>query len=165
MPKIPHIILTDSVRETLIAVTKSNKSKAKTIRRALILLELDKGKSYDEVAKTLQLTDETVSVLAQKYRKILEENNGQPTSEQQYSVLYDKARSGRPPRITGEEQAKITALACSAPPEGYSQWSLRLLSDKAVELEYCDTISHTSVGNILKKTSYNLIASDIGALP
>jgi putative transposase len=44
-------------------------------------------------------------------------------------------------------------LACSTPPEGYAQWSLRLLADKVVELEYCEHISHTEVGQVLKKTN------------
>jgi hypothetical protein len=48
--------------------------------------------------------------------------------------------------------AKITALACSKATEGHSQWSLRLLAEKAVELEYCEHISHNQVGVILKKT-------------
>ena len=67
--------------------------------------------------------------------------------------LQDKPRSGRPLEFDGTQRAKITALACSQPPAGYGQWSLRLLADKAVELEYCDSISHTEVANILKKTS------------
>jgi transposase len=68
-------------------------------------------------------------------------------------VLADEPRSGRPLQIDGEQRAKITALACSDPPEGYARWSLRLLADKAVELEYIETISHTEVADILKKTS------------
>lgn len=67
--------------------------------------------------------------------------------------LHDKARSGRPIVIDGKQRAKVTALACSAAPEGHARWGLRLLADKVVELGYCDSISHTQVGNILKKTS------------
>ena len=65
--------------------------------------------------------------------------------------LHDLPRSGRPVEIDGEQRAKITALACSDPPEGYARWSIRLLADKAVELEYCEHISHTTVRKILKK--------------
>jgi len=67
--------------------------------------------------------------------------------------LEAKPRSGRPVEIDGIARAKITALACSDPPEGYGQWSLRLLAEKAVELDYCERISHTEVANILKKMS------------
>jgi transposase len=70
-------------------------------------------------------------------------------------ALNEKPRSGRPPVFSGETRAQITALACSTPPEGYSQWSLRLLADKAVEMDFLETISHESVGTILKKTLSN----------
>jgi hypothetical protein len=68
-------------------------------------------------------------------------------------MLEDQPRSGRPIQISGEQRAKITALACSKPPEGYARWNLRLLADKVVELGYCEAISHTEVANILKKTN------------
>jgi len=55
------------------------------------------------------------------------------------------------PKITGEVEARIIALSCSAPPEGRSRWSLRLLADKSVELNFIDSISHEAVGRLLKK--------------
>ena len=70
-------------------------------------------------------------------------------------MLNDKPRSGRPVEIDGPLRAKITALACSEPPEGYSRWSLRLLADKAVELQFVQELSHSYVGEILKKTNSN----------
>lgn len=68
-------------------------------------------------------------------------------------MLKDKHRKGRPIVIDGEQRAQLTALACSEPPEGYARWHLRLLADKAVELGFCEHISHTEVANILKKTN------------
>jgi transposase len=73
--------------------------------------------------------------------------------EKGLKVLEDEPRSGRPIQIDGEQRAKVTALACSEPPEGYARWSLRLLADKAVELGYFEHLSHTEVADILKKTS------------
>lgn len=64
-------------------------------------------------------------------------------------ALHEKPRSGRPLVISGATRAHITALACSTSPEGFGQWSLRLLADKAVELHFIATISHKSVGAIL----------------
>ena len=58
-----------------------------------------------------------------------------------------------PLSISGEARAKITALACSSAPEGYVRWSLRLLADKVVELDFVDKISYKTVGEILKKTN------------
>jgi putative transposase len=82
-----------------------------------------------------------LSTLADQYRE-----NG-------LQALYDRPRSGRPVKIDGEQRAKITALACSStPPEGHAEWSLRLLADKVVELDFCEQISHTQVRTILKKT-------------
>jgi transposase len=69
------------------------------------------------------------------------------------AALFDKPRSGKPPRIDGTQRAKITALACSKAPDGHARWSLRLLADKAIELGFVDTISHNAVKEILKKTT------------
>jgi hypothetical protein len=69
--------------------------------------------------------------------------------------LEDAPRSGRPPEIDGKLRAKITALACNEAPEGHAKWSLRLLAEKVVEEEYCEEISHTHIGRILKKLTLN----------
>ena len=69
--------------------------------------------------------------------------------------LYDKPRSGRPIEIDGAARAKITALACTPAPEGHARWKLSMLAEKAVELEYCEHISGTHVGTLLKKTNSN----------
>lgn len=68
------------------------------------------------------------------------------------AALGEKPRSGKPSVIKPEEKARITALACSDAPSGHARWTLRLLADKAVEMEYIGSISHTEVGRILKKT-------------
>jgi hypothetical protein len=72
------------------------------------------------------------------------------------SALYDLSRSGRPIEINGLERTKITALSTSDAPEGYARRSLRLLADKVVELNYCEHVSHTTAGKILKKTNSGL---------
>lgn len=68
-------------------------------------------------------------------------------------VVKDKPKPGRPSRFSGEQRAKLTALACSDAPVGRSRWTLRLLADKAVELGLVETISHEGVSALLKKTS------------
>ena len=139
--KKQHVKLSDVDREFLENVMSQGKATAKIYRRALALLELNRGQTYTAVSKMLQVTQTTLSSWAQKYQE-----NG-------LQMLADKARSGRPIEIEGHQRAKITALACSDPPEGYAEWSLRLLADKVVELGYCESLSHTSVRRILKKTS------------
>ncbi len=138
-----HIQLSPVDREYLEALISKGELKAKTYRRALSLLELDRGQTYTVVSKTVKMTIGTLSALANQYRA-----NG-------LQALYDRPRSGRPIQIDGEQRAKITALACSTPPEGHAEWSLRLLADKAVELEFCAQVSHTHVRTMLKKTNSN----------
>lgn len=137
----PHIQLSPTDREYLEALIGKGELKAKIYRRALSFLELDRGQTYTAVSKTVKTTIGTLSTLAAQYRE-----NG-------LRALYDRPRSGRPIQIDGEQRAKITALACSTPPEGHAEWSLRLLADKVVELDFCEQISHTHVRTILKKTS------------
>ena len=141
MMKKQHVKLSDADREFLENLISQGELAAKTYRRALALLELDRGQTYTAVSKTLQVTQITLSTWAKKYR------------ETGLQVLADKSRPGRPIEINGNQRAKITALACSDPPEGYAEWNLRLLADKAVELGYCESLSHTSVRRILKKTN------------
>jgi putative transposase len=139
--KKQHIQLTSENREKLESVIKKGEQKAKTYRRALALLELDRGKTYSAVSETVQMTIGTVSSLSKQYR------------QKGLDALYDRPRSGRPVKIDGELRTKITALACSTPPEGHAEWSLRLLADKVVELGFSDEISHTYVSTLLKKTN------------
>jgi transposase len=139
--KKQHVQLTQADREYLEALIRKGQQTAKTYRRALGLLELDRGQTYTAVSKTLQVCIPTLSRWAALYK------------EKGLKVLEDEPRTGRPTQIDGEQRAKVTALACSEPPEGYARWGLRLLAEKAVELGYCEHISHTEVAEILKKTN------------
>lgn len=94
----------------------------------------------EAVAELLDVTNDTVRAWRKRYQA------------EGIAGLSDKPRAGRPVKIDGQQRAQITALACSKAPTGYSEWSLRLLAEKVVELGYCESISHTQVGNILKKT-------------
>lgn len=139
--KKQHLHLSEGDRTYLEELVRQGELPVKVYRRAIGLLELDRGKSYTAVAETFGLTLTTVSKLAQKYQSV------------GLACLQDEARSGRPTEIDGVQRAKVTALACSDAPEGYERWTLRLLADKAVELGYCEHLSHTEVGTILKKTN------------
>ena len=138
--KKEHVTLSEADRSYLQNLIKKGSLPAKTYKRALALLELDRGRTFTEVAAIVDVVIQTVSTWAQKYR------------ESGLEVLADKPRPGRPTIIDGLQRAKITALACSEPPEGYDRWSLRLLADKAVELELVESISYGVVRLILKKT-------------
>lgn len=139
--KKQHVQLTPADREFLEKLISQGQQTAKIYRRALGLLELDRGQSYTAVSKILQVTIPTISNWAAQY------------AAHGLKAIYDHPRPGRPVEIDGNQRAKVTALACSEAPEGYERWNLRLLANKAVELGYCEHISHTEVADILKKTN------------
>jgi putative transposase len=139
--KKQHVKLTSNDRVFLETLISQGEQTARIYRRALGLLELDRGQTYTAVSKVLQVAIPTISNWATQYAA-----NG-------LKVLNDQPRTGRPVEIDGNQRATITALACSDPPEGYERWNLRLLANKVVELGYCDHISHTEVADILKKTN------------
>lgn len=136
-----HVTLTDDHRTTLEDLLAKGSLAVKTFKRATALLELNRGKTLQDVAATLDVASLTVAAWRDGYQR-----NG-------LGVLYDAPRSGRPPVIDGLQRAQITALACSEAPEGHAKWSLRLLAEKVVEAGFCETISRTTVGTILKKTT------------
>jgi transposase len=135
-----HLTLIDTDRTKLETLLAKGALPVKTFKRATALLELDRGKTLTAVAATLAVDYNTVAAW----------RNGYKTSA--LACLADAPRSGRPIVIDGPQRAKITALACSDAPAGHARWSLRLLADKVVEAGFCETISHTMVGNVLKKT-------------
>ena len=136
-----HLLLSDDDRSTLERLLAKGSLKARKFKRATALLELERGKTLQEVATTLNLNYNTIAALRDTYRA-----SG-------LNCLNDAPRSGRPREIDGTQRAKITALACSDAPEGHNRWSLRLLAEKIVEAGISDHISHTFVGDVLKKTS------------
>ncbi len=139
--KKQHLKLSKEDFEHLEGLLAKGSLKARVFKRATGLLELHRGKSYKDVATSLGVNHQVPSVWASRYKT------------EGLQMLMDKPRSGRPIEISGEERAKITALACSKAPEGHSTWTLRLLADKAVELGYCEHLSHNHVRAILKKTN------------
>ncbi len=138
--KKPHLTLTAAAREHLEALLAKGSLPARTYKRATALLELDRGKTLTAVAATLAMTSLTVAAWRDKYHAA------------GLACLQDAPRSGRPIRIDGSQRAQITALACSVAPAGHDRWTVRLLAEKVVEAGFCDTISHTTVAEILKKT-------------
>lgn len=139
--KKQHVKLSDAGRKYLESLIAKGKLPAKKFKRATGLLELDRGKTYEAVAETLGLSHVTVSSWRKSYQK------------QGLQCLEDAPRSGRPIVIDGQQRVKITALACSEAPKGHARWTWRMLADKVVELGYCEKISHTQIGKILKKTN------------
>lgn len=125
-----------SLKQMLNAGTHSSRK----LRRARILLMLDQGLGPTAIHKALGIS--TVGVW--EVRKKCESWGWQ-------TAVEGKKKPGAKPRIRPKAKAQITALACSDPPDGHGQWTLRLIADKAVELGFVERISHEQVRQILKK--------------
>ncbi len=143
-----RVTLTDLEVSHLEEITRKGKRSAMIIRNAYILLNTNEGdngkKQKDEyVSKTLGVTIRTLENIRKKF--VLEGFD---------VALYGK-KSNRvySSKIDGDVEAHLIALSCSKPPDGFAKWSLRLLSNKMVELRYIDSISHETVRDVLKKTN------------
>src|SRR4051794_37050641 len=144
--KKQHLQLKKSEREYLEKLLAKGQLRAKTFKRATALLELERGKSLEAVATTLNVNRVSVMRWRDRYRR------------QALQSLEDAPRSSRPIQIDGTQRAKITALAGSEAPQGYARWNLRLLPEKVVENGYKKHNSHPQVRNVLKKTNRNRIS-------
>lgn len=138
--------LRDQERLRLQKIIRSGKDKARKITRCRVLLLADgpTGKTDEEISDALGVCLATIFYIRRRY-----------SQEGLERAISEGTRSGQPPKFKGRAAAKITAIACSAPPDGQACWSLRLLADRVVELKIVESISHQSVKNILKKTNLN----------
>ena len=138
--KKSNIELSVSDKLTLETMLTKGVLKARLFKRIIGLLELSKGQTYSAVRDISHLSSVSLGTLVKRYRA------------EGLNCLYDSPRSGRPIEIDGTSLSdKLTILALEKAPDGYSQWSLRLLAEKVVELGHCDHVSHTKVATILKK--------------
>ena len=147
MPSVKYIIeLTDKDRKTLKDIVAKGTSPAKSILRANILLASDKNNkkhmTVAEIAEAYHTTPTTVQNVRTSYA-----NNGLEATINRKKRVTPPV----PPKVTGDVEAHIIALACSDPPEGYRKWTLRLLAEKCVELNYAESLSHVTVSRVLKK--------------
>lgn len=149
-----RIQLTDEERAGFERMVRCGVSKAMDLRRANVLLLADesggrKRKKDVHIAELLGISVQTIHNIKENF--ILRREP--PSSEDVLAAIRRKSRETPPvpAKITGEKEAQIIALACSAPPEGRTRWTLRLLSERIVELEIVESISYVQVGRVLKK--------------
>lgn len=142
MKKRIRIRLKDKERKQLEAIVSKGQEKARKITRCRVLLLSDKKERNIRIAKVLDIALLTIRRIQQRYVEGGLE-----------AAIEERPRSGKPPKFSGKQQAKITAIACTTPPDGRSRWTLRLLANKVVELDIVDDISYKTVGEILKKTN------------
>jgi hypothetical protein len=154
-----HVTLTESERKYLRELVAKGQTKGYRIRHAQILLALD------EIPGNADWTDKKIAKAYQSNERSIGELRKRFVEEGFEAALGRKKRETPPvaPKITGEVEARIIALACSEPPEGRAFWSLRLLADRVVELGILDSVSHNAIGETLKKTNSSPGGSKSGA--
>lgn len=146
-----HVKLTKSEVEELHSIINKGSHTSQTFRTAYILLNCDEGEyaekiTNEQISKVLKVGMRTIDRVKKRF---IEEGFEGSLERQPTTRIYEK-------KIDGDVEAKIVTLCCSKPPKGFARWSLRLLADKMVELNYVDSISYVAVGNILKKMNLSL---------
>ena len=140
------IKLTKSEVEELQVIINKGSHTSQTFRAAYILLNCDEGKYSDKV------TNEQISKVLKVGMRTIDRIKKQFTEEGMEAVLERRATTRvYDIKADGDMEAKLVTLCCSEPPKGYAKWSLRLLADKMVELNYVESISHVTVRTVLKK--------------
>jgi transposase len=143
--KAKQVILSDTEKSELQAITKKGTHKSRKIIRAKALLLLDSGKSRLEIQSELSIDSNNFYKIKHRYFA-----GGLP------SALEELPRSGQPPKVTAHIESQITSIACSNAPAGSSRWTLSLINEKIVELKYIDSISNESIRQVLKKVGLSL---------
>ena len=153
-----RVTLTQEERKELEKLTKRGKNHARRFALARALLLCDAGVDgpawkVEKVAEALGITSRTIEHLK---KRLVEEG---------LEVALGRKQREKPPReitFDGAFEAKLIALACTDAPEGRKRWTVRLLADKAVELNFAATVSHMTVQRVLKKMNLSLTSASIG---
>ena len=141
------VTLTQQQRNQLTEITRTGTHSAREITHALILLDVDRGSFNDkiqtnaQISRALKISERTIDRVKKQFvgHGLEPALKRKPTSR-----VYQRV-------IDGQAEAHIIALSCSDPPEGYARWSMRLLADKAVELQIVESVSFETVYRTLKK--------------
>ena len=148
-----EIKLTAEQRRELEKFSKTGVHSVKLVTRAKIILLLDtpenrKAAKFEEIAQRLNVSLTTVANVKTAF-----------LAAENVSVFLQRKKREVPPvepKITGETEARIIALACSEVPEGCARWTLRLIAEKCVELQIVESLSFKTVHRLLKKHNLSL---------
>jgi hypothetical protein len=146
------VTLTQDERNLLTQLTFKGKHRSQKILNALTLLACDEGEHQHKRSKN----EEISRVLNTSMRKIDRVKKRFVVDGLDVALHGKKGSRVYAKKADGDFEAHLIALSCSKPPEGFSRWTLRLLADKVVELDYIDSISYETVRRVLKKTNLNL---------
>lgn len=142
MPIKYVVDLSADERSELLQLIGRGKPAARKVVRARILLKADEGFADAQIVAALDTSRPTVE---RTRKRFVEGGLAQ--------ALNDKRHPGRCRKLTPKQEAHLIAVACTPAPEGHARWTLRLLADKVVELEYAESISPEAVRQVLKKTN------------
>ena len=146
MPKkIYSVELSNEERQQLKDLVSKGQNAARRIKRAEILLRLDKKQSSQEIFDALATSPSTVDRIRKRFALGRLE-----------LALNERPRPGQVKKLCERDEAQLIALACSAPPEGHKCWTMQLLADRIVELGLVKSFSDEAVRRRLKKTKLNL---------
>ena len=156
MPKssLPSVVLSADERVWLTRVVRTGAHPAQEVRRSRIVLELDESGGSPagrrEIAERVGVDPQTITNVARAYA----ERGGDVAT-----TIQRKQRRTPPvePKVTGEVEARLIALACSTPPPGHARWSLRLLERQVQLVEDIPDMDHSTIGRVLKKRRFVLI--------
>jgi transposase len=145
------VTLSQPEREKLESIKTKGAHRSQKVLNALILLNCDQGdyqthrSTNEQISKILGISDRKINRVKKKF---VEEGFEVALHGKKPERVYQK-------KVDGDLEARIIATSCSKPPEGFSRWSLRMLADRMVELEFVDELSHETVRQVLKKTKSN----------
>ena len=139
------VALTEAERSRLNEVSQRGKASVRTVKRALSLLKADQGLRDREIADVLLVNAATVARSRKRY-----------VEEGLEAAINDRPWPGWERKLDGRQEAHLIAFACSAAPEGHTHWTLQLLADKVVELEFAESSSLETVRQLLKKRTQTL---------
>ena len=148
MRKRHIVVLSEEERARLHTMIGRGVAPASALTHARILLKANQGQAGPgwtdaAIAVALEVNPATVARVGMKY----------------VAAGLDAALHRKPPRreyrrrLDGEQEARLVALTCSAPPEGHQRWTLRLLADRLVALEIVESVSYETVRQALKQTA------------
>jgi transposase len=144
--------LTDEARQQLQDVVESGTRAVRVVRRATILLKSDAGLTDLQIVEHVGCGERTVRNVRKRFcREGLERS------------LYEAPRSGRPSDFTPRQRQRVVALACTAPPEGRTRWTLELLCKHAVQRGFVSAISQSEVSLWLRAHDLKPWRKKIGA--
>lgn len=152
------VTLAKEEREELGSIIQKGNHRSQKVINALVLLNCDQGQfqrapmKNEDVAAVLRISMRKIDRVKKRF---VEEGFKTALTGRKGNRVYEKKADGR-------FEAHLVALSCSEPPEGFARWSLRLLADKVVELQYIDSISYETVRRVLKKRNKTLEEARVG---